>query len=391
MTDIFHTFGDAQAYCLSFISQKPRERTLRRITELMRLLGNPQKKLHVIHVTGSYGKSTTAYMIASLLEQKGLKVGLHIKPHLQSMTERMSINRVPIPDNLFVRYVNAIKPVVEAMEAPPTYFDLLVAVMLWYFKKQHVDVAVIEAGRGGKLDATNICAGDMLVITNIFLVHTDILGNSKENILKEKMGLARTHTAIVAGISQKPLQKLVRSLAKPIHASVQFSDTACVGNISVPMHGTIYKHNAALAVSAATAYTQLTDKQISDAFRLMKLPGRFEVQHINTNTVIMDSAHNREKMRMLLADLQREYPNKKMTVLLRQKNAEELRAFTRLLKPLTKSVIPVSLEGKHAQGMTADEAVFRIRQSKNALFLVTGSMQLIGRIRAGLSIPYRLK
>jgi len=358
----------------------------------MELLGNPQKKLRVIHVTGSYGKSSTAYMIATLLEQKGLTVGLHTKPHLQSLTERMCINRIPITNDRFVAYVNKIKLAVDAMREQPTYFELLVAIMLLYFFEQNVDVAVIEVGRGGRLDATNICDNVMLVITNVYLVHTDILGNSKKRILKEKMGLVRPHTKIISGISQKYLQLTLERLAKQMQSTTHFSNINDIHHISIPFGGSTMRQNAALAILAATTYTNLTNTQICNAFSSMKFPARFEVQPIGTNTIIMDCAHNEEKIHFLLQDIQKNFPNQKMTVILRQNTTEEMQTFTTILKPIASKFLFVSLSNdKHTNALSVEEIVHTIKQQTNTLFLITGSMRLIGAIRAGLSIPYRLK
>lgn len=399
MTDSFRTFEEAETYCNSFISPRNTKkiRTLRRIRRLMDLLGNPQKKLRVIHVTGSYGKSSTAYMIASILEQKGLTVGLHIKPHLEHITERMCINRIPISKKTFVSYVNQIRPVVATMEEQLTYFELLVAIMILYFSDNHVDVAVIEVGRGGKLDATHICHSDMVVITNIFLVHTDILGTTKKDILKEKLGLVSRHTKIVSGIQQASLKTYLQSLAKPFQSTVTFADPTLTNNISLPLQGTVQKNNAALALCAATTYTTLTKTDIAAALQSLKLPGRFEVHDINTNTIIMDSAHNKEKMKFLYTDLVTYYPHTKMTLFLKQNNTKEMTAFTRILKPVVDRVFLVSLHTQqnktvqNAPCLSLEEAIAYINRCSQTTILITGSMELIGKIRTGLSIPYQLK
>jgi len=399
MTDTLRTFEEAEAYCNSFISPKKtkKTRTLRRIQRLMDLLGNPQRHLHVIHVTGSYGKSSTAYMIASLLEQKGLTVGLHIKPHLAHITERMCINRIPISKNTFVSYINKIRPIVAIMGEQPTYFELLVALMILYFSENHVDVAVIEVGRGGRLDTTHICHSDMVVITNIFLVHTDILGTTKKDILKEKLGLVSRHTKIVTGIYQAPLKTYLQSFIKPFKATVTFAGPKLTNNITLPLQGTVQRKNAALALCAATTYTTLTKTNIDRAFQSLKLPGRFEVCHINTNTIIMDSAHNNEKMRFLLTDLVTYYPDTKMTLFLKQNNTKETNAFARILRPIVDSVFHVSLHTQKEKPMqntsclTLEETIAHIKRCSHTTILVTGSMELIGKIRAGLSLPYQLK
>lgn len=304
----------------------------------------------------------------------------------------MCINRVPMSNKTFVTYVNKIRPVIASMDEQPTYFELLVAITLLYFFDNHVDVAVMEAGRGGRLDATNICDSDMLVITNVFLAHTDILGKTKKEIIQEKMGLARPHTNIISGVTQKYLQTYLLLLAKPLHATVEFANTACIRHIAVPLKGNAQRGNAVLALAAAKNYTTLTDKQIITAFASMKFPGRFEVQHIGTNTIIMDSAHNSEKMRFLLHDLQKEYPAQKMTVILRYENEVEMKAFKKILRHITKNILLVTLaESKTKQGLSVSDAIEYMNTQTDAIFLVTGSMQLIGRIRAGLSLPYTLK
>ncbi len=418
------TFEDAENYCLSFISPDttPKRRTLARIKHLMQLLGNPQKKLHVIHVTGSYGKSSTAYMIASILEYTGQRVGLHMKPHLQSITERMCINRIPMPDETFISYVNKIKPLVESMDEQPTYFELLVAIMLLYFSNEHVDVAVIEAGRGGRLDATNICNSSLLVLTNVYLVHTDILGKTHKKIVQEKMGLARKHIPLVSGVTQSALQTFIKKISTPLAMSTKFfgkdfnffvqqttptlwctyaNKDIQIENIPMPFMSESQLTNASLAICAAKTYTPVQEKQIVTAFSSMKFPGRMEIQKKDTNTIIMDSAHNIKKMTFLLHDVQKHYPDTHMTVILRiNNNTSEIRHTMKLFQPIADGFILVTLNkndvcsikpSKTIRCLSLPETLRYINTKTNTTFLITSSMKLIGKIQAGLSFPYQLK
>lgn len=402
MTTVFHTFEEAENYCNSFITTgtTQKERTLRRIEHLMELLGNPQKNIHAIHITGSYGKSSTAYMIASLLEQKGLSVGLHMKPHLESITERMCINRIPISKEAFITYVNRIRPIVALMDEQPTYFELLVALMLLYFSDRHVDVAVIEVGRGGRLDATHICPSDIVALTNVFLVHTDILGASKEKILQEKLGLAHTYTNIVVGSVSKHLRSVLQSFAKKINARVTYVDAKSIDTLSIPLKGKAQKENAALAIQVAAAFTHLTTEEIAAALTTMKLPGRFEVHSEKTNTIIMDGAHNKEKMNFLYKDFITYYPDNRITLILKYKQDNDIPTYIRIFKPIINTIILVLLtpneqtEKKQINSalyLSINETISYIRCQTHTTFLITGSMKLIGKIRAGLSIPYQLK
>ena len=182
----FHQIG-AAAY-------KPGlENTLR----LMAHVGNPHEQLRAIHVAGTNGKGSTCHLIAAALQASGLKVGLYTSPHLVSLTERIRINGIPIPEAEVVAFIEQNRPFLD--EIQPSFFETMTALAFAYFVAQKVDIAVVEVGLGGRLDSTNVLTPILSVITNIGLDHTEFLGNTLSKIAKEKAGIIKPGVPCVIG------------------------------------------------------------------------------------------------------------------------------------------------------------------------------------------------
>ncbi|MEK9147181.1 MAG: Mur ligase family protein, partial [Patescibacteria group bacterium] len=201
---------------------------LARIEYLLHLLGNPQEKFKSIHVTGTSGKGSTAFYAARLLQgSQKIKVGLHLSPHLVDIRERVQIfegeglrirDEGLMPMERFLRLFNEIKSIVEKIqkdkpELTPSYFEILVAASFLYFAQEKVDWAVVEVGLGGRLDATNVLAPEVSVITNIGLDHTEILGKIIEKIAFDKAGIIKKGVSVVTGASGRALQ-VIADVAK---------------------------------------------------------------------------------------------------------------------------------------------------------------------------------
>lgn len=169
------------------------ENTLR----LMAHVGNPHEKLRAIHVAGTNGKGSTSHLIAAVLQVAGYKVGLYTSPHLVSLTERIRINGVPIPESEVAQFVETNQAFLD--EAQPSFFETMTAMAFAYFVAQEVDVAVVEVGLGGRLDSTNILTPILSVITNIGLDHTEFLGNTLAKIAREKAGIIKPGVPCVIG------------------------------------------------------------------------------------------------------------------------------------------------------------------------------------------------
>lgn len=160
-------------------------------------LGNPEKKFKSIHVAGTNGKGSTSHMLASVLQEQGLKVGLYTSPHLKDFRERIKINGVMIEEQEVVDFVNMNKPLFDKIM--PSFFEWTVALCFHYFAVQKVDIAIIETGLGGRLDSTNVITPELSIITNIGWDHTDLLGDTLEKIAIEKAGIIKPNIPCVIG------------------------------------------------------------------------------------------------------------------------------------------------------------------------------------------------
>ena len=169
------------------------ENTLR----LMAHVGNPHEKLRAIHVAGTNGKGSTSHLIAAVLQAAGYKVGLYTSPHLVSLTERIRINGVPIPEHEVAQFIEKNKAFLD--ETQPSFFETMTAMAFAYFVAQKVDIAVVEVGLGGRLDSTNVLTPLLSVITNIGMDHTEFLGNTLTKIAREKAGIMKPHVPCVIG------------------------------------------------------------------------------------------------------------------------------------------------------------------------------------------------
>ena len=172
---------------------------LDRIRAFLAALGNPQDAYPTIHVAGTSGKGSTSTMIAAALQASGKRTGLHTKPHLASVTERARIDGIAISEDAFGELLGEMQAAVDRVSfehGRPTYYETLLALAFLWFARSDVDVAVIEAGVGGTLDGTNVLRPRVSVITNVALDHTDILGETVEEIARDKAGIAKAgHSA----------------------------------------------------------------------------------------------------------------------------------------------------------------------------------------------------
>ena len=238
-------------------------------------LGNPEKKFRSIHVVGTNGKGSTSYYLAGVLQAHGLKTGLYVSPHLVSLRERIRIDDVPIPAEDLDRLLLKVKAAADSVSAgrvaagaspvEPTFFEVLMLVAFLYYAEQKIDVAVLEAGMGGRLDSTAVAGGEIAVVTSIGLEHTEVLGPTESAILREKMGVlgvpgegrgdtrevARGKTFIVGGISGALLEE-AREYAAALGCKCVVPEIR--GDIVLPNLGRHYIENASLSLAAAAQF-----------------------------------------------------------------------------------------------------------------------------------------
>ena len=290
--------------------------------KLCEVLENPQKKFKTIHVVGTNGKGSTSYYLSGILQAHGLKTGLYTSPHLVNLRERIRINDTPIDDESLNRLIMKVKAAAEETGVEPTFFEVLTIVAFLYYAEQGIDVAVLEAGLGGRLDSTAVADGDLIVLTSIGLEHTEVLGQTESAILKEKMGVAGSAQNILSNGRGKTfvLGGLDASLIEEARMFASTRGCTCIvpevrNNIELPNLGQHYVENASLSLKAAELF--LT-KSYDDALALKSLvnrswTGRMQklVDRNGNMKFILDGAHNSHAVRRLVETLDEYYPGQK--------------------------------------------------------------------------------
>lgn len=190
--------------------------------ELCHHLGNPQHAFKSIHVAGTNGKGSTSHALASVLQEAGLKVGLYTSPHLKSFTERIKINGREIDEEGVVRFVEINRDVIEKIR--PSFFEMTVAMAFDHFAREKVDFAVVEVGLGGRLDSTNVILPELSIITNIGLDHVQYLGNTLQEIAKEKAGIIKAGVPVVISETQPETRPVFEAVAEERKSPLYFAD-----------------------------------------------------------------------------------------------------------------------------------------------------------------------
>jgi dihydrofolate synthase/folylpolyglutamate synthase len=264
----------SQAKWIESLSPWPDEFGLERMQTLLTRIGDPQHAYPAIHVVGTNGKSTTARMTEELLAADGLKVGAYLSPHVAGWSERI---RVGGAEADFEHVISRVRPAAEAIDA--TQFEVLTAAALAEFADAGVDVAVVEAGLGGRLDATNVLDSRVVVLTNVALEHTDVLGTTREAIAAEKLAVVRTGSTVVLG--EREWEQLAY-------------DSGAERVVAIPAR------NVALAVAAAQEF--LGRPVDAGPAQHVQLPGRLE-RRAEAPLEIWDGAHNLAGVGHVLARL----------------------------------------------------------------------------------------
>lgn len=280
--------------------------TLTRIKELMSVLGSPQEKIPVIHIAGTSGKTSTAYFIRGLLEAAHRRTGLTVSPHIVNVNERVQIDGKPLDSKHFLEYTNDFLQRVAKTDIQPTYFELLVALAYRVFAEEKVDYAVIETGLGGLLDGTNVVsrADKVCVITDIGLDHTEILGNTVEEIALQKAGIIQPYTHVIMNRQDDNIMDVIIEAAHVQHATLEIIDDTNAPE-TLPV---FQRRNWALAMAVfhylqkRDSLPQIDTKSQQDV-ATQTPPGRWEMYTIANKRIILDGAHNPQKLQALCDSL----------------------------------------------------------------------------------------
>ena len=223
----FSTYADTLHYLYAQLPMFTRvgasayKKDLHNTLALCNALHNPERKFKSVHIGGTNGKGSSSHMLAAILQTAGYKTGLYTSPHLRDFRERIRINGQMIPEQEVTNFVNSHQALFE--EINPSFFEATVGLAFDYFAKQGVDIAIIEVGLGGRLDSTNVINPLLSLITNIGLDHQDILGNTLEEIAKEKAGIIKSSTPIIVGEKQAEIADVFENKAIEANAKILFA------------------------------------------------------------------------------------------------------------------------------------------------------------------------
>ncbi len=306
---------------IEHIKRKEKRKDLSRIRNLLNILGNPQNSYKKIHIAGTNGKGATCEMITSILHAKGYNVGRFVSPYILKFNERIEVNGTEISDSDLLDIVNYLYPIIEEYNEHENdivpFFEVVTLIGFIYFKLKKVDIAVIECGLGGKLDATNVINADASVITSIGYDHMNVLGNTLEEIATNKLGIVKEGNHLFANVSND-LRPLFTNYVNNVDASVEFIDLdedkldTTLTSTKFSLDNTIYQtnllgkfeaYNAALAIKVSKFIdSTITDIEINKALKNIFWPGRLEVVS-EKPLVIIDGAHNVSAAKTLVDSL----------------------------------------------------------------------------------------
>ena len=406
--------------------------SLSRMNRLLAVLDNPHRKFRSVHVAGTKGKGSTATMVAEMLRGTGYKVGLYTSPHVCTLRERICVDGTMIPETTFTHVFREVAPAARSIKGvEPTYFELLTAAAFLHFVKQKVDVAVVETGMGGRLDATNVLNPKVCAITSISHDHAGQLGNTLELIAAEKAGIIKRGVPVVSAAQAPAVKKVLREIAGQRCAPIQFvgqdvpfscrfesgpdlgpHNRLCLTtphsrfeHLHVPLLGEHQTRNCALALVALDALKQrglvIDDQKAVEGLANVRMVGRMEIISDDPR-ILVDGAHNASSIEALMRAIGQSMPYDSMVVIFGCHKDKDVDGMLRLIQLGADKVVftrtgsarsvdaedlaarYTELSGKMAQvGRTLSDAVAiaSCAVSPGDIICITGSFYLVGEAK----------
>jgi len=417
--------------------------TLSRIKRILGDLDNPHKTFRSVHIAGTKGKGSTAAMLSHMLQGNHLKVGLYTSPHIVDVRERITINGHLIPEATFGKVVGRVAAVVDREKSePPTYFEFLTAVAFQYFADQKVDIAIIETGLGGRLDATNVIKPEVCGITSISYDHMAVLGSTLEEIAGEKAGIFKENVPVVSAPQPKEVKQVLKKVADKVKAPLMFAGddiefsyrfessrssgpqaricvttpTSHFDHLPVPLVGEHQAINCGLAIGLLDqlknrGFTIDNEAAIAGLSRVA-LEGRMELLCTQPR-VLADGAHNAASVEALMRAIGQNIPYDSMVVIFGCCADKDVEGMLRLILLGADKVIftdiksPRSATGKDlaakfaevsgkmaqvAHGLTDAMEIAEKAITREDLICVTGSFHLVAEAKKLFADhPHRVK
>jgi dihydrofolate synthase/folylpolyglutamate synthase len=437
----FRTYDDAMKYLYSKTNYEQEKRlrynvdtfNLKRMERLLSLVGNPHTKIDTVHIAGTKGKGSTATMLAKMLEHNGYKVGLYTSPHVVDLHERIAVNSEMITRSAMLGLLNRLfKPSEKvSKDSPPTFFEIMTAMAFMHFVDVKADVSVIETGMGGRLDSTNVIKPKVVGITSLSIDHQRQLGNTIEEIAKEKAGIFKAGVPIVTVQQDPNALRVLKAQAAAVKAplsvtgvDIDFSHrfetspehgphnrvclttpTSKFEHLRVPLHGIHQAINCGLALAMldklkGCGFDIDTDKAIEGLARV-KLAGRMEMI-CEDPRILIDAAHNAASIHALMYAIGQSIAYDSMIVIFGCNEDKDAKGmlnqlqfgadkviFTRsnsvkAMSPDELAEIYTSISGKMCQNAPSLGEALRLAKSaisKEDLICITGSFYLIGQAK----------
>ena len=403
---------------------------LERTYKLLEFLDNPHGKLKIIHVAGTNGKGSTTAMITSMLKEAGYKVGMYTSPFLEEFEERIQINGENIPKEKLAQLITKIKyavdKVIEEGYNHPTEFEIITVLMFLYFATEEVDFAVVEVGLGGRLDSTNVITPILSVITSISFDHTNLLGNTLEEIAAEKAGIIKSCIPTVIYPQEEMAERVISSKCQELDSKlykINKEDAKLINiikedkiyqqvkvklddeyDVKLPLLGEHQILNLAVALKALEVIKdkapKLNRESIVKSLATVRWNGRLEIMS-NSPYVVIDGAHNIQGITQLDKNIKKYFEYKDMYLILGILADKDVEDMVKVITPKAKKVFTVTPNSMRAE--TAEELLEEVKKynesceayndyknafedalklcKKDDLLLISGSLYMIGEMR----------
>jgi dihydrofolate synthase / folylpolyglutamate synthase len=363
-------------------------------------LGTSASSAKVIHVAGTNGKGSVCAMIDSICRVQGYRTGLFTSPHLVTFRERIRVNGEMISKDAVADGLTTMRNLVANWDPHPTFFEVVTALALKHFSDTRIEIAILETGLGGRLDATNAIRSDVSVITPIDFDHEEWLGKTISEIATEKAGIIKPHVPVISAPQRPEAEKVIRASATKCEAPIQFV-TEPYSETPIALGGSHQKQNAALAIAALRATKiDVDESAIARGLARIEWPARF--QRWDKRTTI-DGAHNPAAAHTLAETWREIFGDQRATLILAILSDKNLRAMCEALVPISESVVLPKIRSERAVAPeelgkvlasitpplpysvvpSIDEALAVARSKPNPI-LITGSLHFAGEVLAHL-------
>jgi dihydrofolate synthase / folylpolyglutamate synthase len=364
---------------------------LENVRRLLDALGNPHRQLPCIHVAGTNGKGSVSAMLDSIGRAAGLRTGLYTSPHLVRFNERIQVSGQPITDEEVLAGLNVIREAISRSGCTPTFFEITTALGFLHFFTQRVDLAIMETGLGGRLDATNLITPLVSVITSIDLDHQKILGDSRDKIAREKAGIIKPGVPVVSIAQTADVRAVIDEVAASLSSPVTYT-TEPITDLQIGLAGSHQQLNAAVARDAlAVAKLGISSDALKTGLKSVFWPGRFQALG---DRLTIDGAHNLAASQRLVETWRECYPGVLPTIVFGGLRDKDLDQMLSALAPIAARFflvpvnnpraeepanirLPSGISGVVFPGM--QEAVESAKKLAEPI-LVTGSLFLVGEV-----------